>query len=409
MMIFRNFSKVSALLGVLACFLLVQAQKTTIPFWHSQGNTKDLLQEFADTFNASQDLYQVVPEESGTYDASAIRLVTALSAGNAPVLFDAELSIFIRLIDEGALVPLNSYLGTMDSAIIDDIYPILWQNGVLENERYGLPFNSSVPLLFYNSDLLAQRDVMPPSTWEDFESVSERMTTRQTKGYISTSLPLVIESLVQARGGNVLTPEGQPNFTSPEMVDMLEMLVRMAKKRHSTNRNMSEIDIALIDFIRTKGSMAMATSALWPAGQDYSIAFTPKAVVLPLNDGATQPITGAQMTIINGSSEEQIAGALAFWQFLMQPENIEKWAEVSYFLPVRRSVANQLTTVWARDDVRNMALQLLESNQLSLRPRVSDYINWQRYLSEAVDKAVAGRMSPSDALQEAQERALSEQ
>lgn len=404
-MTFRFLSRLSTALFVLS-FVVSSFAQTPISYWHSQGSTIDTIQAFADAFNASQNDYRIEPEFVGNYEEAAIRLITAVSSGNAPVLFDAELSIFGRLVAEEAIISLDSSMDTVDSALLADIYPIMLENGLVAGQRYGLPFNSSVPLLFYNSDLLAQRNVSAPTTWEEFEAVAERMTTRQTKGYISVSLPLVIEALVNARGGSVLTSEGQANFTSPEVVEVVSMLARMARARHSTNRNMNEIDIALIDFIRTKGSMAMATSALWPSGQEYSVAFTPRASVLPLTNNGKQPITGAQLTIIAGSSDAEIAGALAFWQFLMQPDTIETWATISYFTPLRRSVAQQLASQWEADDVRQHAIRMLEHDQLRIRPRSSDYATWQRYLSEAVDKAVAGRLSPEEALQEAQNRSI---
>lgn len=399
----KFFLRLSTAVLVLGSVISSFAQ-TTIRYWHSQGSTVETIQAFADDFNASQNDYRLEPEYVGNYEEAAIRLITAVSAGNAPVLFDAELSVFNRLVAEEAIMPLDSYMATVDSDLLADIYPIMLENGMVAGQRYGLPFNSSVPLLFYNSDLLEQRDVSAPTTWAEFEAVAERMTTRQTKGYISVSLPFVLEAFVNARGGSVLTAEGQPNFTSPEMVEVVSMLARMARARHSTNRNMNEIDIALIDFIRTKGSMAMATSALWPSGQEYSIAFTPRASVLPLAENGKQPITGAQLTVMAGSSEAEIAGALAFWQFLMQADTITTWATISYFTPLRRSVAQQLASQWKENDVRQHAIYMLEHDQLRIRPRSSDYATWQRYLSEAVDKAVAGRMSPEEALQEAQNR-----
>ena len=253
-------------------FGLVSAQ-TQVVFWHSQDATEELIQTFADEFNASQNDYVIIPEYAGNYQEASIKLAAALGGANAPAMFDAEVTVFPRLVEEGALANLSGPTSDLPTELVDDFYPALWSYGVMNGERYGLPWNMSMPVLFYNETALQQRGVEPPDTWEAFEAAAERLTTRNTKGYIDVAAAFIFEALVTSRGGSVVTEDGQPNFDSPEAIDALSMLQRMAKERSSIPRGFGDLDQALVDFARTKALMAIASEAFFPQGERFTVAF----------------------------------------------------------------------------------------------------------------------------------------
>jgi sn-glycerol 3-phosphate transport system substrate-binding protein len=382
---------------------IVQAQ-TTIAFWHSQDATAELIQSFADAFNASQSDYRVEPRLTGSYQESAIRLVAALGTETAPVLFDAEGTVFSRLHEEGTLVDLNPHLELLSDDLMDDIYPIMWAYGEFDDGRYGLPWNVSVPVLFYNRNIFAQRGLTPPTTWEEFEAVAQSLTTRNTRGYIDVAAAFIFETLVSSRGGSILTEDGRPNFDSPEAVEALTQLQRMAQARTSVPRGFGELDQALIDFARTRAMMAIASQAFFPQGERFAVGFEVGQAPIPQGNSAAVPMIGAQLVVISGASEAQVRGAVAFWEFLLQPENLATWVQASYFLPVRRSVADRLAPWYAEDPSRRAGLDQLD--RLVMRPRVGAYAIWQGYLQEAIERATKAGADPRTVLSEAQQRAL---
>ena len=388
---------------VLLLLTLTQAQ-TVITYWHSQDATEDLIQSFADEFNASQDQYEVVPEYAGNYQESWIKLAAALGTPKAPAIFDAEITVFPRLVEEGGAADLSDLTATLAEDLVAEIFPALWDYGEFDGVRYGLPWNMSMPTLFYNASVFEKLGVEPPTTWEAFEEAADRLTTRNTRGYIDVAAPITFETLVASRGGSLITEDGQPNFDSPEAVDALSMLQRMAKARNSIPRGATELDQALVDFARTKAMMAIASEALFPQGERFSVAFDIAAAPIPSGGSQVVPLTGAQFTVLAGASAEQQQGAFAFWQYLMQPEMQVRWVQESYFLPVRRSVVDLLEDWYAESPNRGVALSQLE--YAVNRPRVGAYVVWQSYLAEALERATKGRGDPAEVLQEAQRRAL---
>ncbi len=380
--------------------------QTNITFWHSQVDNIETIEEFARAFNTSQTNYIIEPIYAGTYPEASVKLITAVSNGTGPVIFDAEVTVFAKLVEEEAALPLSDLTAFLSEEFINDIYPALWNYGIVNGERYGLPWNMSLPVLFYNASLFKQRGVDPPQTWEDFEEAAKELTTRQTKGYINVSMSFIFETMVTTRGGRIVTEDGRPNFNSPEAIEALTMLKRMTDDRHVTNRSIAEIDVALVDFVRTRGMMALASLAFWTQGQRYSIAFEPGAVVVPMGISREVPLIGAQIVVMKDSSEAERLGAFAFWQFLMQPENITTWVKKSYFLPARKSALPLLESWYSEDPIRGLGLEQLE--YAVERPKVGAYAIWQDFLQEAMEKALKGRMSPEEALTEAQRRAEAE-
>jgi sn-glycerol 3-phosphate transport system substrate-binding protein len=93
-------------------FLLLPAlAQVEVPFWHSMdGPAGRLLAAFAQEFAAKDGRYRVLPQYVGEYRDGETKLVAALRSGTAPVLFQAEISFFPRLVAEGRALALDPYL-----------------------------------------------------------------------------------------------------------------------------------------------------------------------------------------------------------------------------------------------------------------------------------------------------------
>ena len=79
--------------------------QTNITFWHSQVDTVETIETLAQTFNTSQSNYIIQPIYTGGYPESSVKLVTAVSNGTGPVIFDAEVTVFAKLVAENAASP----------------------------------------------------------------------------------------------------------------------------------------------------------------------------------------------------------------------------------------------------------------------------------------------------------------
>jgi len=387
-----------------AGFSMASAQ-TVVTFWHSQDATEEVIQGFAEAFNASQDAYRVEPRYVGSYQDSAIRFLASMRDGETPALFDAELTLFMRLHAEGVLRDLSSDLRDVPQVLIDDLQESLWQAGELDGGRFGLPFHMSVPVLAYNASVFAQLGLDPPSTWEAFEEVAARVTTRNAKGFVDVAVAFVFEAQVASRGGSLVSESGEPRFASQEAIDALAMSQRLVEAGVAIPRSFGSVDQALVDFVRGRVMMAFASEAYVPTGERFTATFDLGLAPFPREAGGHVPFTGGQLVVPENATAEERAGAVAFWAFLMQPENVEAWVKASYFLPVRKSVEADLAPWYEAHPERRAGVDQLDV--AVLRPRTPEYAVWQTYLEEGIERATMGGMDANAALQEVQRRALS--
>ncbi|GAB5602997.1 ABC transporter substrate-binding protein [Thermus sp. FJN-A] len=388
----------------LALGLLPALAQTEVPFWHSMdGPAGRLLAAFAQEFNGRQGQYRVTPQYVGDYRDAETKLVAALRTGTGPVLFQAEISFFPRLVAEGRALALDPYL-SLDRAFVDDLFAPAWNYGLVEGRRFGLPLNTSTPVLFYNLDAFRAKGLKAPRNWKEFEETAKALTTRQAKGFIFVTDPQawLFEAMVTSRGGS-LVREGRPNFASKEALEALEMLHRLKEAGALSVRSMAESTFAQLDFVRTKGMMVMASIANWPAAENFSFAFALGVAPVPREPGGRVPMGGAQLVVLKGASEAQVRGALEFWRYLMEPGNVARWVEASYYVPVRKSALPLLEGFYRENPFRKVAFEQIA--QAQERPRLPLFSTWAGLLAEALEKSLKGGMPPQRALEEAQRKA----
>jgi ABC-type glycerol-3-phosphate transport system substrate-binding protein len=386
-------------------FLLLPAlAQVEVPFWHSMdGPAGRLLAAFTQEFAAKNGRYRVLPQYVGDYRDGETKLVAALRTGAAPVLFQAEISFFPRLVAEGRALALDPYLN-LDRALVEDLFEPAWNYGLLEGKRYGLPLNTSTPVLFYNLDAFRAKGLKAPRNWKEFEEAAKALTSRQAKGFIFVTDPQawLFEAMVTSRGGN-LVKDGKPNFTSKEALEALEMLDRLNRAGALSARSMAEATFAQLDFVRTKGMMVMASIANWPAAENFSFAFTLGVAPVPREPGGKVPMGGAQLVVLKGASEAQVRGALEFWKYLMEPRNVARWVEASYYVLVRKSAIPPLEGFYRENPFRKVAFEQIAYAQE--RPKEPQFTPWASLLAEALERSLKGGVPPRKALEEAQRKA----
>ncbi|ADV66464.1 ABC transporter substrate-binding protein [Deinococcus maricopensis] len=385
----------------LALAVTAGAAPVTVTFWHSMEGVRDLVQRFADEFNRSQNQYRVVPTSVGNYRQAQEKLQGALKAGNAPVLFQAELTYFPQLVAEGRLVNLDQYEAKLDADLRRDFYPAVWNYGDYGGKRYGLPWNVSTPVLFYNIGAFKKAGVNAPRTWTEFEVTARKLSSGR-RAFVFGADAWTFEQLVAARGGSVVRGD-QPNFTSAEVVAALESLVRLTQAGAAQPRTLSDGTRAAVDFVRGQHVIAAASIANWTDFDRLGFLFRPGAAPMPCEKVCAVPFGGAQLVVLQGASAPEQAGAFAFWRYLMDGDTLKRWVERTAYMTPRRSVQAQLQTYYAQNPYRKAVFAQLDD--AVPRPRLPEYAQWQRYLEDAILKATSGKATARAALEEAQRRA----
>jgi len=376
------------------------AAPTQITFWHSMEGVKDVIAGYARDFNASQNQYEVIPTSAGNYRETPAKLQAAIKAGNAPVLFQAEFTYFNKLVGDNQLVNLDRYEGTLSPDFVRDFYPAVWKAGEVDGARFGLPWNVSTPVLFYNAGALRKSGAGVPKTWTELQATSERLKQGR-RPYLTIADAWTFESMVSVRGGKLVV-NGKPNFTSPQAVDALEQLAGMVRSGSAQARTLGDALGAAFDFTRGQNLMVVASIANWTDFQKLPFVEL-GAAQFPCEKVCTVPIGGANLGIVKGASAQEQAGALAFWKFLMEPARLTDWVKATAYVTPRRSVQPSLDAYYAKNPYRKAAYDQMDDT--TTRPTAPDYYTWQKYLEDAIHKASTGQATATAALQDAQRKA----
>ncbi|GAA6755733.1 ABC transporter substrate-binding protein [Thermus thalpophilus] len=385
--------------AALTLFAWASAQ-VSIPFWHTAGPPGNrVLEEAIQSFNASQKAYRLEARYVGDYREAGVKLLAALRAGGAPVLFHGELSFLPRLAQEGVALPLDAYLKDLPR----DLYPEMLRTGQVKGRTFGLPLGLSVPALYYNKDAFRARGLKPPRSWPEVEEAAARLTGRTAKGMVVSTDIWSFNAIVMSLGGS-LVKNGLPAFTSKEVVEALEMLYRMVQKGHAQARNLAEAQFAVADFLRTKAFMGLGpTTALPVVEAQTSLPFAVGLAPLPRREGGVVPLSGAALVVLKGASPEQVQGAVAFWLHFLEPKRQAAWVRTTWYLPLRKEAERELAD-FLKDPERQAVFAQAELG----RPWGQDpeLVVWYGYLEEALERSLKQGVKPQLALEEAQRKAL---
>ncbi|MFC4456633.1 ABC transporter substrate-binding protein [Deinococcus sonorensis] len=377
------------------------AAPTPVVFWHSMQGVSSLIEGYASDFNRSQTQYVVTAKAVGNYREAAARLQDALQAGTAPALFQAEFTTFTALAAQGQLEPLDRAADDLPPALTQDLYPAVWRAGEVEGHRYGLPWNVSVPVLYYNAGAFRKAGVSAPATWSELETAAQRLKTGGRRPLVAVADAWTFEGLVAVRGGQ-LVQGNRPAFDSPEAVAALEQLTRMVRAGTAQPRTLDQVVGAALDF--TRGQNVMAVASIANQNDFARLPFIQLGVApFPCEKRCAPPLGGANLVVPRGTPAAEQAGALAFWRYLMDPARLNSWVKATGYLSPRRSVQARLSSAEAPGSARRAAADQLLMAQP--RPTAPQYSRWQPLLEAAISSALSGRQSAEAALQDAQRRA----
>ncbi len=106
---------------------------------------------------------------------------------------------------------------------------------LIHGERFGIPYDGDMHLLFYNSALFQKHGLQPPKTWDDYLKVARTITEAEAGtgifgcGIMAIKVPIILIGTYLNRlacfGGSFFDKEGRPAINSPQAVAALEHLV----------------------------------------------------------------------------------------------------------------------------------------------------------------------------------------
>lgn len=174
--------KLKTFLGLTSALVLsagIASADSTVRFWYHFDNADNPMDELVASFEAANPGITVEAENipwNSYYD----QLYTAIIGGNAPDAAMVKMFAQPRLVEMGALEPIDSYIASWDGAAgLEDNLLNLTKGP--DGNQYYLPVQYVVLYLYYRPDMFAELGLSVPTTCDEFREAA-RALTRDTDG-----------------------------------------------------------------------------------------------------------------------------------------------------------------------------------------------------------------------------------
>ena len=124
---------------------------------------------------------RVRPVYTGTYQDSITKALTAARGGDAPDVAVLLSTDMFTLIDEDVVVPWDGLPG-IDAGYLSGFYPAFMANSQTGGKTWGIPFQRSTIVAYYNKDAFREAGLNPeagPTTWANQVEMAQKLTKRQ--------------------------------------------------------------------------------------------------------------------------------------------------------------------------------------------------------------------------------------
>ena len=412
-------------------------ETVNIDFWHAMNAAnQDTLKVLTDRFNASQSEVKVKLQFQGTYEENLAKLLASRGGGGVPALIQLDEASIQRMVDSGMITPVQEFIDAEGYDLSDFIERIISYYR-LGDTLYGMPFNVSNPILYYNKLDFAAAGLdpeQPPRTLDEVRQYCDKLTVRDSSGKIvRRCIAMEIgdgswyfeEVLVKygapfvnnGNGREARATEAVFNGTAGR--EFLQWWHDLAANGQLQNvgRNPGG-DQHFLAMGAHQVSMTIGTSAalrsifnVLELGQvkDVELGTGPLPVVEG-SSGATSPGGGVLWIMKDRSRAEQEA-AWKYIRYLVEPQQQADWYSGSGYFPLRRSAYDLPAAKEAEakyPDLKVAPQQFLEAPANALQgPVVGPFVAVRDLIRSAVEQTIEGA-DPSEVLDEAARKATAE-
>lgn len=314
----RTASALILLLAIGAC--APQKKVEEIVFW--QFWPLEVIQPLVTAFEAENPGIHVRVEQL-TWDGGKDKITASVAAGNPPDLCELGSTYMPRFLDSGALSDW--------SAGVADLRPSLrgWEQCMVGDAIYGLPWVLGTRALFYNKALFARAGLDSthgPETWAELETAAARIQKLGggVHGYgvsLNDKQKLFKKFMPYAwgNGGEILSAGlDSARFDSPENVAALEFYLRLRKVGTLGMQD-------ALDQEFKEGRLGMQISGAWLFKQipkeaphlKYGVALVPK----PAADRGTHASFAGGEVLVSFQASKRKEDALRLARFLVRPDH----------------------------------------------------------------------------------------
>ncbi len=375
----------------------------TIDFWYAIGGRNgEGIQKLVKEFNDSHPNIVVKATFQGDYYAHAAKLQAALVSGNQPNIVMLEISQVGQFGYSGALADLSPYFSKEE---IGKFHEGLLKNSYINGKFVAVPFNRSTPILYINKTMLKEAGLDPagPQNWEELREYARKLTNKE-KGVYGFETPIDIwfyEAGVFQQGGKMLSDDQKQvafdNETGYGIARLWQDMVKEGTMKAPPGQDYNAWDVATSDFTSQKVAMIqVSTASLGGLIKSTKGQFELGTAFLPAGKQFGVPTGGANLAVLDKSSDAQKKAAVEFLKWLTNKENAAFYSEWSGYVPVTQEAveSDRIKTLYDKYPQYRVALDQLKYAQA--RPMVKGYREMTIKIQEELKKVMLDTSIPAE-------------
>ncbi len=349
---------------------------------------------------------------AGNYNDARIKSLAALGSNQPPqlaVMFSIDI---YDLIEQNAIVSFSDIAKTkQDKKWLKSFYPALMENGTTLGKVWGVPFQRSTIVMYYNKDMFRQAGLdpeKPPKTWKELAYDAKKLTTKNRWGLMipSTGYPYWMFGALAKENGEVLMGKnGKKTFFDKKgVVEALQYWYDLSHKYGAMPKGTIEWGTLRQNFLDGK------TAIMWHSTGNLTVVkkaakFDFGVAMLPAKKMRGTPTGGGNFYIFKKSTPKEREASLKFIKFMTSPKRSAEWSIKTGYIGIspaayktkalEKYVKEFPPAKVARDQLKYATAEL--STYQTGRVR--------KLLDDAIQAVLVGEKTPKEALSEAQKGA----
>lgn len=384
---------------------VIKAQCAKAPvvaeLWHGfrGGAPRAALENLAVEFNKMHEGEGCVrPISQGGYRDLSTKIKAAFAAGTLPALAQAFENNIALYLEADALMPLDDVITDLDQ-----LNPLFVNAVRFDGKLYGLPFNKSVQILYYNRDLLKKHGLEVPRTLEGFIETARKLSAAEGEPVYWFRPDTSTFSYWFFNMGGSYLKDGKLVVNSPEAVKALETMVNGVKDGWA-----KAITSGYINQNFGKGVYGFSTDT--SAGYSYYLKAAKFDLgIATLPGSGDKPglglVQGTDLIIFQDVSDAAKKLAGEFINFVSSPKAQALFSAATGYVPVNLKAIDEPALQDHLMDNPDFKVVIEQANYAAFEPAIAE---WEQIrfdiLGQAIKEAVLGKASPQEALDKAQKQ-----
>lgn len=302
-----------------------------ISFWHAMsGDLEKTLENLTNKFMEANPNIKVNLQNQSTYnDLQQKMTATLASPKDLPTLTQAYPHWMINAMQDELLVDLKPYIEneTIGSENYNDMLEGFKTASEIDGKIYGMPFNKSTEVIWYNKTLFDELGLEIPTTFEEFAQVAKTITEK--KGIVGAGFDALNNFYTTYLKNKGVDFNSETDVTSAESVEAANYYLDGIKEGY--------FRIAGTDMYLS-GPFANETLGMY-IGSNAGESFVKQGVDGKFEIGvAPYPAEsvmqqGTDLYMFSNATAEQRTAAFEFLKFLTSTENQITWGVETGYIP----------------------------------------------------------------------------